>query len=227
MTKRVAILQSNYIPWKGYFDLIGMVDEFILFDDAQYTRNDWRNRNRIKTAKGPVWLTIPVQISGKFSQSIRETKVVNSRWTTKHWKSIVSNYSRAQFFPFYADIFKELYDRMSHENFLSIINRHFLQALCDIMQIKTPITSASDYQLIGGKTERLISLCQQVGATGTYLGRRQSPIWKRSRLRRLVLSCCSWTTVIILSIGSYIPLSIMPSRLWTSYLMRGRMRLCT
>src|SRR3954462_63864 len=100
MPKRVAILQSNYIPWKGYFDLIGMVDEFILFDDAQYTRNSWRNRNRIKTTNGPVWLTIPVQISGKFAQSIREAKVVNSRWATKHWKSIVGNYSRARFFPF-------------------------------------------------------------------------------------------------------------------------------
>ena len=68
-TKTVAIVQSNYIPWKGYFDLIDRVDEFILYDDVQYTRRDWRNRNRIKTRQGPRWLTIPVQVKGKFRQS--------------------------------------------------------------------------------------------------------------------------------------------------------------
>ena len=64
MTKKVAILQSNYIPWKGYFDIINMVDEFILFDDMQYTKRDWRNRNIIKTAAGLKWLTIPVDSKG-------------------------------------------------------------------------------------------------------------------------------------------------------------------
>jgi hypothetical protein len=70
--KKVAILQSNYIPWKGYFDLINMVDEFILYDDMQYTRRDWRNRNKIKTPQGLQWLTIPVEIKGKFFQKINE-----------------------------------------------------------------------------------------------------------------------------------------------------------
>ena len=69
--KTVAILQSNYIPWKGNFDMIHMVDEFILYDDMQYTRRDWRNRNRIKTPAGPQWLTIPVDVKGKFTQKIK------------------------------------------------------------------------------------------------------------------------------------------------------------
>ena len=73
--KKVAILQSNYIPWKGYFDIIHMVDEFILYDDMQYTRRDWRNRNQIKTVDGKKWLTIPVDSKGKFFQKINETKV--------------------------------------------------------------------------------------------------------------------------------------------------------
>ena len=59
--KKIAILQSNYIPWKGYFDLINMVDEFIIYDDVQYTKNDWRNRNKIKTSQGIQWLSIPVR----------------------------------------------------------------------------------------------------------------------------------------------------------------------
>ena len=66
--KKVAILQSNYIPWKGYFDIINMVDEFILYDDMQYTRRDWRNRNKIKTFGGVKWLTIPVNVKGKYYQ---------------------------------------------------------------------------------------------------------------------------------------------------------------
>ena len=72
MKKRIAILQSNYIPWRGYFDIIGSVDEFLIYDSAQYTKNDWRNRNRIKTANGPTWLTIPVATAGQFYQPIAD-----------------------------------------------------------------------------------------------------------------------------------------------------------
>ena len=83
--KKIAILQSNYIPWKGYFELINMVDEFILYDDMQYTRRDWRNRNKIKTPQGLQWLTIPVEIKGKFFQKINEIKVSEKDWAKKHW----------------------------------------------------------------------------------------------------------------------------------------------
>ena len=74
--KKVAILQSNYIPWKGYFDIINMVDEFILYDDMQYTRRDWRNRNKIVTPDGLIWLSIPVENKGKFYQRINETNII-------------------------------------------------------------------------------------------------------------------------------------------------------
>ena len=77
--KRVAIVQSNYIPWKGYFDMINSVDEFILLDEVQFTRRDWRNRNRIKTPAGPVWLTIPVRAKGKYFQTIQRNRSVRSR----------------------------------------------------------------------------------------------------------------------------------------------------
>ncbi|MCK9398161.1 MAG: WbqC family protein, partial [Methylobacter sp.] len=76
--KKVAILQSNYIPWKGYFDMIAAVDEFILYDDMQYTRRDWRNRNQIKTPQGAQWLTVPVQVKGKYHQKIRVTEIDGS-----------------------------------------------------------------------------------------------------------------------------------------------------
>ena len=79
MRKTVAILQSNYIPWKGYFDLINRCDVFVLYDDMQYTKRDWRNRNLIKTPQGLRWLTIPVSVKGKFFQSIKDVKVSDKK----------------------------------------------------------------------------------------------------------------------------------------------------
>src|SRR5262245_47310638 len=107
--KRVAIVQSNYIPWKGYFDLINSVDEFVLFDDVQYTRRDWRNRNKIKTPQGLLWLTIPVEVKGKFQQKIHDTRVSDLRWQTKHWQSIAQAYGKARYFAEYRECFENLY----------------------------------------------------------------------------------------------------------------------
>ena len=166
-TKKVAILQSNYIPWKGYFDLINAVDEFILFDDMQYTRRDWRNRNLIKTAAGPKWLTIPVAVKGNYFQKIKDTTVTDPRWAGKHWKSIVNNYSKARCFELYRELFEGLYLGLD-ERFLSRINYLFISAICRILGISTRISWSDDYILAEGKTERLISLCRQSGAT-TYL----------------------------------------------------------
>jgi len=108
--KRVAVVQSNYVPWRGYFDLIDSVDEFVLLDDAQYTKRDWRNRNRIKTAQGPLWLTIPVLATGRFGQRIRDVEIVDPRWAAKHWKSIQAHYARARGFGEVAPFLEELYD---------------------------------------------------------------------------------------------------------------------
>jgi hypothetical protein len=97
MSKSIAVVQSNYIPWRGYFDLVNSVDEFILYDDAQYTRRDWRNRNAIKSQNGLSWLTIPVQIKGKYSQKIKDTVVADDKWADDHWRSIIHNYSKASY----------------------------------------------------------------------------------------------------------------------------------
>jgi WbqC-like protein family len=167
-TKKVAIVQSNYIPWKGYFDLINIVDEFILFDEMQYTRRDWRNRNIIKTAAGLKWLTIPVAVKGNFFQKIKDTTVSDSRWARKHWETIVHNYSKAKHFSLYREVFAELYASCAQEKFLSRINYLFLSAICKILNIDTAISSSEDYVSSDGKTERLVSLCKQAGAT-TYI----------------------------------------------------------
>lgn len=163
--KKIAILQSNYIPWKGYFDIINMVDEFILYDDMQYTRRDWRNRNLIKTQSGAKWLTIPVINKGKFFQKINETQVSDHKWCQDHWKSISYNYAKSPYFKEYAPLIKAAFDACEAEPLLSQINYIFLTTICQILGIKTKITWSSDYTLIDGKTERLIGLCQSAGGT--------------------------------------------------------------
>jgi hypothetical protein len=126
--KKIAISQSNYIPWKGYFDLINSVDEFTLYDDAQYTRRDWRNRNKIKTPQGLQWLTIPVDVKGKYFQKINETKISDKGWGVKHWQQIKQNYAKAKNFKKYKDIFEELY-LSCKEEYLSEINHKFIIAI--------------------------------------------------------------------------------------------------
>ena len=161
--KKVAIVQSNYIPWKGYFDIINMVDEFILYDDVQYTKNDWRNRNEIKTTNGKQWITIPVH-QKKLGQMIKDTFVSNDIWRKKHWKTIVQNYSKAKHFNDHKELFEKLY-LDSNEKLLNRINHRFLVAICKIFGIKTKISWSMDYRLIDGLTERLVDLCKQAGAT--------------------------------------------------------------
>lgn len=162
--KVVAIVQSNYIPWKGYLDLIAYVDEFILYDDAQYTRRDWRNRNRIKTPQGLHWLTIPVKVKGRYHQCIKDTVVSDTKWNDRHWLTLAHHYAQAQFFQAYRDQLEELY-RGCRERYLSLINHRFLTALTRWLGIDTRITCSMDYQLTGDRTERLLCLCQQAGAT--------------------------------------------------------------
>jgi len=163
--KRVAISQSNYIPWKGYFDLIKAVDEFILYDEVQFTKNDWRNRNQLMTPAGPKWLTIPVQTSHRFGQSIRDTLVLDDRWRRKHWHSWQANYARSPGLALHGAELEALY-LGSAERHLSLINLGFLKTLCRWLAIRTPITWSSDYPHDAeDPSARLVQLCRAAGAT--------------------------------------------------------------
>jgi hypothetical protein len=164
MTRSVAIVQSCYIPWKGYFDLIASVDEFILYDDRQFTRRDWRNRNRIKTPQGSQWLTIPVETKGRYHQRIDETVIGDPRWAEQHWKTIVHNYAGAPYFPDYREQLEALYESATASR-LSVVNRRFLEAIGRLLGITTTLSWSTDYEAEGTKTERLVSLCRAAEAT--------------------------------------------------------------
>jgi hypothetical protein len=160
--KKIAILQSNYIPWKGYFDLIASVDEFILYDDMQYTRRDWRNRNKIKTQQGLHWLTVPVEVKGKYFQTIRETKIADPAWASDHWNRLIQSYRRAPHFNEVAHWLAPLY-KAEHSH-LSQLNRSLIEAVSHFLGITTKISNSWDYSLKEGKTERLVDLCVQADA---------------------------------------------------------------
>jgi len=160
--KKVAILQSNYIPWKGYLDIIAAVDEFIIYDEVQFTKNDWRNRNKIKTKDGIQWITIPVR-QKKLSQRISETEISDPKWRNKNWNTILTNYSKAPNFNTFAAQFEDFY-RNVDSTFLSEINIKLLKLICGMLNIKTVISNSADFDLTGDPTERLVNLCKQTQA---------------------------------------------------------------
>ncbi len=163
MAKKVAIIQSNYIPWKGYFNIIKDVDEFVLLDDVQYTRRDWRNRNIIKTRHGLKWITIPVEVKGRFDSKINEVEAFGEEWRTHHWNQLSDAYKEAPFFELYKDVFKPLFLNDTEKK-ISIINYKFIFAINNLMGITTPIRWSSEFSTTQDKTNRLISICKCLNA---------------------------------------------------------------
>src|SRR5437764_11272519 len=191
MTKSVAIVQSCYIPWKGYFALIRNVDEFILYDERQFTRRDWRNRNRIKTPQGIQWLTIPVETKGRYHQRIDETLISDPRWGEQHWKTIAHNYAAASHFADFRDRFEHLYQQAT-DSLLSVVNRRFLEAVCDILGISTRFSWSTDYTATGAKSERLVSICLAAGASDYVSGPRARSYLDESAFARAGVSVSSF-----------------------------------
>jgi hypothetical protein len=167
--KSAVITQSNYIPWKGYFDAINLVDEVVLLDDVQFTRRDWRNRNRIKTPQGLRWLTIPIQVKGRFHQRICETRVADADWGPQHFAKIRQSYRKA---PYFATIEQDLEALYLGELpvALSDINRLFLSAVCSSLDIRTPFRDSAEFDLKNDANDRLISICLQSGITDYFSG---------------------------------------------------------
>lgn len=167
--KKVIITQSNYIPWKGYFDNIAQCDVFVVYDDMQYTKRDWRNRNYIKTAQGLKWLTIPVEVKGKYFQSINQTIISEADWNVSHCMQLKQNYNKAPYFKEFYPWVEELYKCATFKT-LTEINVHFLKAICTFFGVQTIFLDSRDFNLVNGKTERLVSICKEISATHYYTG---------------------------------------------------------
>ena len=160
--RRVAIAQSNYIPWKGYFDLIHDVDLFVFYDDVQFTAHDWRNRNRIKTPRGPAWLTIPVGTS--LRRLICEVGIGSSKWQATHWKTLRQFYGRAPFFEAYEGWLRTVYLERAWGD-LSTLNQWLIKAIArEHLAIRTEFLESSRFTLAGKKQDRVLDLLGQVQA---------------------------------------------------------------
>lgn len=163
----VAVIQSNYLPWRGYFDVIHDTDVFIFYDDVQYTTNDWRNRNRIKTANGPVWLTVPV--GNQNDRRICDVELREQGWARKHWRTIEQAYRGTPGFARYGGYFRDVYARRWTS--LSELNHSLIRTIAgDFLGITTELRDVRDYDLSGAKGDRLLDLLIQVGATDYVSG---------------------------------------------------------
>ncbi|TXH33617.1 MAG: hypothetical protein E6Q98_21370 [Rhodospirillaceae bacterium] len=174
-TKRVMITQSNYIPWKGYFDLIALADELILLDSVQFTRRDWRNRNIIKTPNGPLWLTIPVEVKGRYHQAIDETRIAEIGWVDAHIRTIQMNYKRAAYFKDISPWLFESLSKAGEEPLLAHVNEQLIRSICARLFIETPIRRCTDILDKAAmqqmdSTERLLELCRATNATDYISG---------------------------------------------------------
>ena len=161
---RVTILQPSYLPWLGFFEQMSRSDKFVLLDDVQYTRRDWRNRNKVRVKEGWVWLTVPVQQKSRFSQSLLETRIDNSvSWRRKHLETLRQHYCKAPFFEKYFPRCQQVYEK--DWTFLFDLCLETIQFLKEEMGIETPLLRSSEMKPGGEKTERLVSICRELGAT--------------------------------------------------------------
>lgn len=168
-TKRVAVIQSAYIPWKGFFDLVARCDEYVIFDGVQFAKRHWHNRNRIKTSQGLRWLTIPVLTKARFEQPIEEVMVAEP-WAEKHWRSIESNYGRAPCFEQQAPYLRSLYEQADAQTHLTGVNEVLLSGLFCLLAIPTRLVRDRVYEPQGTASDRLLDICRKARATHYLTG---------------------------------------------------------
>lgn len=168
MSSRIVILQTNYVPWKGYFDLLAHADVVVRFDNVQSTKNDWRNRNRIKTHNGPAWLTIPVGHSNQLR--VRDVAISAATWHDKHYRTLSQSYAKAPFAGQLLPRLRDWYGEASQLTHLSAVNGLFLDRICDVLDINPQIVevgallSDAEHDALE-PSARLVEICRRLGAT--------------------------------------------------------------
>lgn len=165
---RVAVLQSNYIPWKGYFDLIHDVDLFVFYDDNQYTPRDWRNRNKVKTPQGPAWLSVPVGSSR--DRLICDVQIEDAAWQAEHWTTLTRLYGKCPHFGRYREYFEHVYLGKTWRS-LSDLNQHTIQHIArEFLGIQTRFADSRQFGGQGHKLDKLVDVVKKSGATSYLSG---------------------------------------------------------
>ncbi|MBV7272249.1 WbqC family protein [Clostridiaceae bacterium UIB06] len=165
MSKKIAILQSNYIPWKGVFDMIYQVDTFVFLEDVQYTEHDWRNRNKIITKDGIKWITVPVNHSNRSKQKICEAEINGKiNWQRKHYNSFELNYAKAPYFKEYRWILEKLYKHKIW-NGISDFNIYAIKLIANELGIETEFINSVNLNIDGSKDDKIIDICKKLNST--------------------------------------------------------------
>ena len=163
----VGIHQLHYLPWLRYFEKIARADVFVVLDDVQFAKNDWQNRNRVKTASGAVTLTVPVQ--HRLGQRLDEVRLApGSGWARKHWQTVRQAYGRAPYFSRFAPFLETTYATAWES--LNALNRHLLEGFAGALEIRTPLVYASTLGVSGAASARLAALVRAVGGDSYYCG---------------------------------------------------------
>jgi len=165
MTKIITIHQPNYIPWLGFFHKLLISDVYVAFDDVQFEKNSFNNRNKIKTANGDCWLTIPIITKGKSKETLLNSAQIdnNQNWAKKHLKTIKTNYSKAEYYDDYIDFFEDTYSKKW--TYLSELNMYILQWIIDELKIDTEIILSSEIKNKKEKKDELVlEICKGLDA---------------------------------------------------------------
>ena len=158
------------MPWKGFFDLINRCDEYVdFYNSVQFSIGHWHNRDRIKTPRGPTWITIPVVTAGRFKRRIQDVTIARP-WADQHWQALERNYRSAACFPILSSIVRQWYEFGSLESRLSAINEIFLRGIVDLLKIHTKITRDETYFPQGTRDDRVLDICLKAGATNYLSG---------------------------------------------------------
>lgn len=167
MTSTCVILQPSYVPWRGYFDLVHQADVFVFYDDVQYDKHGWRNRNRVKTAQGTQWMTIPVRAAGNVDEGLRILDVKTNpaaRWAKKHAQTLRQSYARAPHFTEFAPLVDEIYAE-STESLCEFTIASTVRLARALGVEHTRFVRASELGVGGERSPRLVEIVRAVGAT--------------------------------------------------------------
>lgn len=166
----IGILQPGYLPWLGFFEQLYRSDIFVIYDDVQYDKGSWRNRNRIKTANGIQWLTVPVRFDFSDRPLVNQVSIDNAvDWRKKHASSIRQNYGRTPFFARYWPLFEEAFDRQW--DFLIDLDLYFIERLATCLGLADRrIILSSSLNLDGDRIGRLLAVCKHFNADVFYEG---------------------------------------------------------
>jgi len=183
----VGIMQPNYLPWLGYFDMVAFSHLFVLYDNVQFDKHGWRNRNRLLARPKPLWITAPVKSTGRHGQFVKDTELIDGPWQEKHLKTIRQIYAKAPYFDW---VYPELQSYLTRRRYTRLVDLNLAghELFTRMLDINTPIKFSSELakELMSlERTERLVTICQSVNAT-RYVSASASraymieDLWKRA-----------------------------------------------